>query len=146
MSGGHWPQWSRPVMGGNTRAGRPDLRGGARAAMEPPGNGRKHLVVTVGCYQRSRAAMEPPGNGRKHRPYTAPESGDLVLAAMEPPGNGRKHVLVQHLDGDEPEAAMEPPGNGRKHSYASAPPAVRIEPQWSRPVMGGNTRRRDHRI
>ncbi|GEM_PF-6156492 len=35
---------------------------------------------------------------------------------------------------------MEPPGNGRKHA---ARPSTRrrsiASPQWSRPVMGGNT-------
>ncbi len=36
------PQWSRPVMGGNTRGPRSRGRGAHGAAMEPPGNGRKH--------------------------------------------------------------------------------------------------------
>src|SRR5579875_1388438 len=73
------PQWSRPVMGGNTR----------------PGTRRRHVDPEL-------AAMEPPGNGRKH--HARLRVGILVqLAAMEPPGNRRKH------SGTTPQAASGSP-------------------------------------
>ncbi len=40
------PQWSRPVMGGNTPPVAPLPPVARRAAMEPPGNGRKHRGIT----------------------------------------------------------------------------------------------------
>ncbi len=55
------------------------------------------------------------GNTGKPVRREAPVAG----AAMEPPGNGRKHVLVDFGDTFD-----------------------LIAPQWSRPVMGGNTRTR----
>src|SRR5579875_3858688 len=114
------PQWSRPVMGGNTSAAPASHGTPGGAAMEPPGNGRKHAPAPSrsGCGP-SGAAMEPPGNGRKHAAPASALPGSLVAAAMEPPGNGRKHVLVDFGDTFD-----------------------LIAPQWSRPVMGGNTRTR----
>ncbi len=36
---------------------------------------------------------------------------------------------------------MEPPGNGRKHVTGQVSgDGLESTPQWSRPVMGGNTR------
>src|SRR5579875_921823 len=129
-------------MGGNTgnRAAGPGVL--PVAAMEPPGNGRKHLRAAAEAPDPHGAAMEPPGNGRKHLGCW-PAGPVRRPAAMEPPGNGRKHTA---LPWDSPAGATTPQWSrrvmgGNTRSAEVSPVAKGSGPQWSRPVMGGNTRR-----
>ncbi len=134
-------------MGGNTRTRPFPWQVSQTAAMEPPGNGRKHARRYHGCPVREAAAMEPPGNGRKH-----PGTRGRPAARPAPPQWSRPVMGGNTADAEldaasMAEAAMEPPGNGRKHMnppFSNLTPWV--EPQWSRPVMGGNTWRDQFRL
>ncbi len=103
-------------MGGNTRAvGVPVVGFVPQAAMEPPGNGRKHLLLL----EKVTGLLSAP---QWSRPVMGGNTPDPDSAAQR---DGR--------------AAMEPPGNGRKHFWVAVVFVAVVVPQWSRPVMGGNT-------
>jgi hypothetical protein len=134
-----WPQWSRPVMGGNTLKGRrlPDGRdcrnGAARLWAETP---------------PARSRRRPGGRSRRNgaarlwaeTPVQVTLLDDVDLAAMEPPGYGRKHG--KHPG---PVHSRRSCRNGAARLWAETlapvprPVSCRKTPQWSRPVMGGNT-------
>ncbi len=116
-----WPQWSRPVMGGNTLSLSFRRVAYPRAAMEPPGNGRKHPVAGRQPQPVQRAAMEPPGNGRKHRPGRPGTDGRIVPQWSRPVMGGNTLQALEQHGLHAIGAAMEPPGNGRKH-----PPAHQV--------------------
>src|SRR5579875_2852138 len=66
-------------------------------------------------------------------------------AAMEPARNGRDDLLAAALLLFEAgQAAMEPARNGRDDSADSDIRLIKVEPQWSPPVMGGMTARTWH--
>src|SRR5579875_1581718 len=114
------PQWSPPVMGGMTltRVRLPPRP--RQAAMEPARNGRDDLLA---------AALLVFGAGQ---------------AAMEPARNGRDDGHVDLPPAQDGLAAMEPARNGRDDSADSDIRLIKVEPQWSPPVMGGMTARTWH--
>src|SRR5579875_3409347 len=114
------PQWSPPVMGGMTltRVRLPPRP--RQAAMEPARNGRDDLLA---------AALLVFGAGQ---------------AAMEPARNGRDDGHVDLHPAQDGLAAMEPARNGRDDSADSDIRLIKVEPQWSPPVMGGMTARTWH--
>src|SRR5579875_2389968 len=65
-------------------------------------------------------------------------------AAMEPARNGRDDRHVDLHPAQDGLAAMEPARNGRDDSADSDIRLIKVEPQWSPPVMGGMTARTWH--
>src|SRR5579875_2213047 len=66
-------------------------------------------------------------------------------AAMEPARNGRDDLLAAALlVFGAGQAAMEPARNGRDDAADSDIRLIKVEPQWSPPVMGGMTARTWH--
>ncbi len=114
---GLMPQWSRPLVGAEGRAPRSRDDAVLVAAMEPP-LGRGGVLVDLGpVVDVAGAAMEPPlGRGGGGGCYSTP------LAS--PGRNGAA------------------PWSGRSAVSGVGLPAATPPPQWSRPLVGAECRRR----
>src|SRR5579875_3844020 len=139
------PQWSPPVMGGMTltRVRLPPRP--RQAAMEPARNGRDDLLAAaLLVFGAGQAAMEPARKGRDDLLAAALRVFGAGQAAMEPARNGRDDGHVDLHPAQDGLAAMEPARNGRDDSADSDIRLIKVEPQWSPPVMGGMTARTWH--
>src|SRR5579875_364128 len=133
------PQWSPPVMGGMTltRVRLPPRP--RQAAMEPARNGRDDLLAAaLLVFGAGQAAMEPARNGRDdgHVDLHPAQDG---LAAMEPARNGRDDSADSDIRLMKVEPQWSPPVMGGMTARVIEPPSQVQEPQWSPPVMGGMT-------
>src|SRR5579875_1596367 len=130
-------------MGGNTgnRAAGPGVL--PVAAMEPPGNGRKHLRAAAEAPDPHGAAMEPPGNGRKHTalPWDSPAGATTPQWSRRVMGGNTREAREHRPPRASRPQWSRPVMGGNTRSAEVSPVAKGSGPQWSRPVMGGNTRR-----
>src|SRR5579875_3637484 len=159
------PQWSRPVMGGNTRAGAdagkrtgPGRNGAARLWAETPamaGAAARNSAMpqwsrpvmggnTRPAVQGTRPAVQGRNGAARLWAETPPPGGHLEAGSQGRNGAARLWAETPGLRGAAGGgggAAMEPPGYGRKHRPRDAPPEGRYRAAMEPPGYG---RKHDH--